>query len=99
MASKTPSRTQLLSSPEARLLGQINRGFSDAWWENYQVLIRKRDEGVLSKTELKELIHLTDKVERQEAKRLKALVSLANLRGQSLRSLMKELGLPWRTNG
>ena len=99
MAGKTLSRTRLLSSPEARLLVQINQGFSDAWWEHYEVLIRKRDEGVLSTTELDELIHLTDKVERQEAKRLKALVKLANLREQSLRSLMKELGLPRPTNG
>lgn len=99
MAGKPPTRTRILSSPEARLLGQINRGFSDAWWEHYQVLIRKRDEGILSKTELDELIHLTDNVERKEAKRLNALVKLANLRKQSLTSLMKELGLPRPTNG
>ena len=81
------------------MLSQINQGFSDAWWEHFQALIRKRGDGVLTPTELEELIPLTNRLERQEAKRLKALVKLANLREQSLRSLMKELGLPRPTNG
>ena len=83
-----------LPSPEAGLLKQINQGFSDTWWEHYHQLIQKRQESLLTTTEHRELIRLADQVERLEAKRLRALVQLADLRKQPLTTLMKELGLP-----
>jgi hypothetical protein len=83
-----------LPSPDSGLLEQINQGFSDTWWEHYHELIRRRQQSLLSGAEHRELIRLTDQVERREAKRLRALVKLAELRGQPLTSLMKELGLP-----
>src|ERR1700722_8188497 len=76
-----------LPSAEARLLGQINRGFADAWWQRYHKLIEKRQKAVLRAAEHRELIKLTDEVERREANRLRALVKLAKLRKQSLRDL------------
>jgi hypothetical protein len=87
-----------LPGPDAGLLKQINQGFSDAWWEHYHELIRRRQESLLSAAEHRELIRLTDQVERREAKRLRALVKLAKLRRQPLTRLMKALGLPGKTD-
>ncbi|MBI1831437.1 MAG: hypothetical protein HYR84_08310 [Planctomycetes bacterium] len=81
------------------MLKQINQGFSDDWWEHYHELIRRREESLLSAAEHRELIHLTDQIERKEAKRLQALVKLAKLRKMPLRSLMKDLGLPGGADG
>jgi hypothetical protein len=92
------NRGACLPSPDASLLKQINQGFSDAWWEHYHELIRRRQESLLSAAEHRELIRLTDEVERREAKRLRALVKLAELRKQPLASLMKDLGLPGKSD-
>lgn len=78
---------------ESALLAQINRGFSESWWKHYEHLLEKRRNETLNKGEHKELVRLTDQVEGREAKRMQALVQLAGLRKQSLRSLMKDLGL------
>ena len=91
-------RGTCLPSPEAGLLRQINQGFPDAWWEHYHELIRRRQESLLSAAEHRELIQLTDQVERREANRLRALVKLAKLRKQPLTSLMHDLGLPGKAN-
>ena len=87
-----------LPSTESRLLARINRGFADAWWERYHELIRRRQESLLSVLEHRELIQLTDEIEKQEAKRLQALVKLAKLRKQPLGILMKDLGLSGETD-
>jgi hypothetical protein len=92
------NRGTRLPNPDANLLKQINRGFPDAWWNHYNELIRKRQESLLNAEEHLELIRLTDQVERREAKRLQALVKLAKLRRQPLASLMKDLGLPGKTD-
>jgi hypothetical protein len=87
------NRGSCLPSPDAGLLEQINQGFSNTWWERYHELIQMRQESLLNAEEHRELIRLTDQVERREAKRLRALVKLAELRKQPLTNLMKELGL------
>ncbi len=92
------SREACLPAPEARLLRQINQGFSDAWWERYHELIQRRQEAILTAEEHRELIGLIDDVEKREAKRVQALVKLAKLRKQTLNSLMKDLGLPGETD-
>ena len=92
-------RSTRLPAAQARLLQQINQGFAEAWWEHYHELIHRRQESLLSDDEHRELIQLTDKVEKQEGKRLQALVKLARLRKQTLRSLMTELGLPEAADG
>ncbi len=102
MPGKVSVRSDLgicLSSSEARLLKQINQGFSEAWWKHYHELVEKRQDSRLSAAELHELIQLTDQVEKREAKRLSALAKLAKLRQQTLRSLMTDLGLPGKTDG
>lgn len=89
----------LLPAAEARLLTRINQGFREAWWEHYQQLVGKRQEGRLSGAEHRELIRLTEQLEGREAQRLQALVKLAKLRKQSLSDLMTTLGLPGKTDG
>jgi hypothetical protein len=98
MSEKSFNRGTCLPKPDANLLKQINRGFHESWWNHYHELIRKRQESLLTPEEHLELIRLTDQIERREAKRLQALVNLAKLRKQPLASLMKDLGLPGKTN-
>ena len=88
-----------LPAAEARLLGQINQGFAEGWWDRYHELVGTRQEGQLSAAEHRELIRLTDQLERREAKRLQVLVRLAKLRNQSLTDLMTSLGLPGKADG
>jgi hypothetical protein len=92
-------RDSRLSAGQARLLKQINHGFSDAWWDHYHELVGKRQDCVLSAAEHRKLIQLTDQLENREVKRLRALLKLARLRKQSLAKLMTELGLPGTSNG
>ncbi len=91
-------RKGCLPTAEARLLGQINRGFGDSWWQRYHDLIEKRQKFVLKAAEHRELIGMTDEVERREAKRLRALVKLVKLRKQPLTDIMTLLGLPGKTD-
>jgi hypothetical protein len=91
-------RKGCLPTAEARLLRQINKGFDDSWWQRYHDLIEKRRKSILKAAEHRELIGMTDEVERREAKRLQALVKLAKLRKQSLTDVMMDLGLPGKTD-
>lgn len=88
-----------LPAEEAKLLKQINRGFSHSWWQHYRKLIEKRQDETLTGKQQAELVRLTDMIEKREGERLKALVELARLRRQSLTSLMRELELPGTSNG
>jgi hypothetical protein len=88
-----------LPAAEARLLKQINKGFAGSWWDHYHLLIASRQDGTLSPAEHAELIRLTDRLERREAKRMQALVKLAKRRKRSLGDLMTALGLPGKNDG
>lgn len=87
-----------LPAEEAALLAKVNRGFSDAWWARYHLLLNRRNQETLTTEQHRELLRLTDQFEQREAKRLQALVQLADLRQQPLRSLMKDLGLSAKTH-
>jgi hypothetical protein len=65
----------------------------------YKALARKRDAESLTPVEYQELLRLTDRVERFEVQRLEALARLAQLRGLSLKALIKALGLQSPPNG
>jgi hypothetical protein len=91
-------REGCLPTAEARLLRQINQGFDEKWWQRYHELIEKRQMSILQTAEHRELIGMTDEIEQKEVKRLQAVVKLAKLRKQSLRDVMKDLGLPGKTD-
>jgi len=82
-----------LEQDEASLLLQINRDIpTDIRLRNNE-LIKKRMAGILSGTELTELIDITNQFEQREAERVAALAALASLRHISLRELMTDLGI------
>jgi hypothetical protein len=62
-------------------------------------LIEKRDKSGLSVAEKSELIQLADRIERRGVERAEALSALAELRGVTLRSLIKSLGVAAGGNG
>ena len=83
-----------LPKQEAELLLKINRLLPPKKDTKYQELLAKRQKGALSEAEQQELLGLNDKYERQDAKRIKYLTQLAQLRGVSLTKLMDALEIP-----
>jgi hypothetical protein len=83
----------VVSGEETRLLLAINEGVSGELTDRVASLIEKRDDSGLTETEDSELMQLADEVERRGVERLEALSTLAELRGVSLRELMKSLGV------
>lgn len=86
-------KTPHLSKRETELLKQINQGIPQTFWQPYKQLAAKRDVGTLTETEHKELLRLSDEMERLNAERLGYLVELAQLRNVSLTELMEKLGI------
>jgi hypothetical protein len=87
LLEKSPTR-------ESELLKEINLGLSVDTWSAYHSLIAKRQAETLTEAEGRQLIEISDELEVANVRRMKALIELANLRGQSLDSLMQELGIP-----
>jgi hypothetical protein len=83
----------VLSGEETRLQLAINAGVSAELRDRIAALIEKRNNLGLSTGGSHELTQLGDKVERRGMERLEALSRLAELRGVSLRELMKSLGI------
>jgi hypothetical protein len=79
---------------ESDLLKEINLGVSTDTWAEYHTLIAKRQAETLTETERHQLISISDRLEVANVRRMKALIELANLRGQSLAVVMQELGIP-----
>jgi hypothetical protein len=99
LALKARRHSPGLGQAETDLLLRINRGLPPALHQRYGELIARRQGGVLSTEEREELLRLTDQVELLEAERAEALVQLAQLRGESLSDLLKQLGIPASAKG
>jgi len=80
-----------MSPREKALLARINRGLPKALRTRFYALVEKREAETLSKQEYRELLHLTDEVERLQVERIKMMVKLSRLRNTSLDQLMEEL--------
>jgi hypothetical protein len=78
---------------ESELLLKINQKLPPNIQAAYDNLIAKRRAETLKNEEYNELLHLTEKVEQFEAKRIEAMTELAGLRQISLMQLMNELGI------
>jgi|ERR1051325_2407303 hypothetical protein len=89
-ASRQP---HVLTEREARLLECINRPLPRALQAEFERLVEKRRAGTLTQAEVRQLHHLTDRIELGDARRLHALVELAGLRKTTLEKLMRSLGL------
>jgi hypothetical protein len=85
-----PSR---LNPEETALMQVITEGLPEAFWARYRELITLRDQEALSEAEHAELIDCSDRVEQLSARRVEALVQLAQLRRVSVQTLRAELGL------
>ena len=84
----------LLPRAEAELLDRVDLGISPETWDRYYALIGKRDDGTLTEEQHRELIGLSDSIEAANARRVGALVELAELRHTSIEELMQALGIP-----
>ena len=84
---------QTLTPEETQLFQKINYGFSESFWARFKELNTKRGENKLDEKERQELISLTDEMERANVERIKALITLAQIRRTDLESLMAELGI------
>ena len=85
---KQPSAKQ---RSESELLKKINLDISDAEWTSYRHLIGLMHAETLTEQEHETLVALGDKIEIANAKRVKYLFELAELRGISVEQLMKNL--------
>jgi hypothetical protein len=92
-AQPPPPEAPRLSRRETALLLKINEGPPPEWHRTYMRLIEKRRAGRLAPAEEKQLLKLTDKMERYDVARMGWLTELAALRKMPLRALIKSLGL------
>jgi len=86
-------RAPCLPQAESELLLKINQGIPAGLQKRYNQLIAKRRAESLSPYEYKELLRLTDEVEKLEARRIAHLSELASIRRISLRQLMDDLDI------
>lgn len=93
IALRARRQARSLPQAEAKLLLKINQGLSPEVQKRYDELIAKRRAESLTTDEYDELLHLTDKIESLEARRIEYLAELAHLRQTSLTKLMEDLGI------
>jgi hypothetical protein len=93
IALRAKRQAPSLSKSESELLQRINQGIPVEIQKRYNELIAKRQEETLEPQEYDELISLTHKVEKLEAKRVADLIELARLRQVSLDELLAQLGI------
>lgn len=78
---------------ESELLLKINEEVPSDIQTRYKELIAKRQAEALTPDEYKELLQLTQQVEKLEVRRVEYLAELARLRRTSLTALMENLGI------
>ena len=82
-----------LPQSEAELLLKINQSVPLDTHKHYDELIVKREAETLTLDEHRELLRLSEQIEKLQAQRLENLAELARLRGVSLTTLMENLGI------
>lgn len=93
MASLMPFFAAPVSMTNKELVEEINRGFSEAFWERFRALVRLRQSGKMTTSEQEEAIRMTDQTEERAAERLQCLVELSARTGKSVDQLMAEMGI------
>lgn len=78
---------------ESELLKKVDLDISETEWGNYRRLISLRNAECLTEKEHKNLIKLGDKIELANAKRLKYLLKLAQIRNVSIEKIMQDLNI------
>jgi len=89
------AKQQAPSFPKAEsdLLRRINQGLPKEIQKKYNVLLEKRRAEELTPEEHKELLRLSDQVEKLEAQRVEYLAEMAGLRQTNMSDLMNSLGI------
>ncbi len=82
-----------LSSQEVDLIHKINTIYSAEKRRRYNELYEKFKQEKLTAKEHQELMKLSNEFELLNAKRLEYLGELAEIRGQSLKAVIKDLGM------
>ena len=82
-----------ISPLEMELLSEIDRGFSDAWWNRYGDLVNKREAQMISRDEHRELSEKTEALEEYNVRRISCLAGAAKRHGLNIQELMDQLGL------
>lgn len=93
MAARLPFPAAPASMTERELLEEINKGFSEAFWERFRVLVRRREAGTMTVSEQQEAIRMSDRTEARAVERLQCLIELSKRRGKSVHQLMTEMGI------
>ena len=92
-AKKLRYKEQKISPKEADLLHRINTVYSAEKRQRYNELYARFQQDDLTAKEYKALLKLSDEFEMLNAKRLEYLGELAKIRGQSLKDVIKDLGM------
>lgn len=93
MAASHPFPAAPASMTEKELVEEINRGFSQAFWERFRYLVRRRQAETMTPAEQKEAISMSDRTENWDAQRLQYLLELSARRGISTYKLMTEMDI------
>lgn len=87
------SAVEETATTETDLMQQINLGLPEDTWREYFSLLRKQDEQTLDPGEYERVAEIASFLEVANAKRIRALIQLAELRETTLDALMDEFGI------
>jgi hypothetical protein len=93
IALQAQRKAPYLTKIETELLLKINQGLPPDVQTRFDTLVAKRQAETLTSEEHQELLNLTDQLEKADTQRVKYMAELAHLRGISLSTLLKDLGL------
>jgi len=93
VALQARRKAPCLPKDEGRLMLKISQGPPAAVRKRLGELVSRRQEETLTPDEHRELLSLTDLIEKSDAERMGHISELARIRGVSLEVLMRELGI------
>jgi len=82
-----------VSHDEAELLLKINQGLPLRLQKRFDELAEKPQTDTMTAEEREEFLHFTNRIEKQDAKRIELLGKLAEIRQQTLDEVIKDLGI------
>ena len=99
LSLRVQRKTSDKQKEEADLLQKINKSLSIQEIDRFNFLNEKHSEENITEQEYTEYLVLIQKIEKLNVKRLKYLISLAQLRNVTVLEVMKQLGLSNPING
>jgi hypothetical protein len=93
IALEAKRKAPCFSKDESRLMLKISQGVPPETRRRFNELVAKRREEKITPDEHQELLHLTNLIEISDAERMRHIADLAQIRGVSVETLMKDLGI------